>query len=221
MLNDGVRLALDAAAAGIDSIVRTTQALRMATEALRKVRFDALTGRLHEFVGQVARESGRPVRWALFGGAEAVDRTQLGRLAVPVEQLLRLSVEHGIESAALRQQSGKQAAGYVELRVARQVDGLGVDVCDDGAALDADRLRAETERLRLAPLDTPPTPEQLATLLRAFAAAPPGPAATGDATLRRLAGWARVLPVVAGMGARLELPVDTSGRTTVRLVLPG
>ena len=221
VLNDGVRLALDAAAAGIDTVVRTTQALRMATEALRKVRFDALTGRLHEFVGQVARESGRPVRWALFGGAEAVDRTLLDRLAIPVEQLLRLSVEHGIESAALRQQSGKQAAGYVELRVARQVDGLGIDVSDDGAALDAGRLRAEAARLRLEALDMPPTPEQLAALLRAFAAAPPGPEAAADATLRRLAGWARVHPAVAGMGARLELPVDTSGRTTVRLVLRG
>jgi chemotaxis protein histidine kinase CheA len=219
VLNDGVRLALDAAAAGIDTVVRTTQALRLATEALRKVRFDALTGRLHEFVGQVARESGRPVRWALFGGAETVDRTLLDRLAHPVEQLLRLSVEHGIEPAALRQQSGKQAAGYVELRVARQVDGLGVDVSDDGAAIDAGRLRAEAERLRVEALDTPPVPEQLAALLRAFTAAPPE--AVADATLRRLAGWARVHPAVVAMGARLELPVDPHGRTTVRLVLPG
>lgn len=222
-VTDGVRLALDAAVAGLSTVTHTAQALRLATDALRKVRFDALTGRLHEFVGQVARESGRPVRWALYGGAEAVDRSVLERIASPVEQLLRLSVEHGIESAAQRQQAGKQAAGYVELRVARQVDGLSIDISDDGAALDAARLRSEALRLGLEAPDVPPTAQQFGALLAALAAAADAsagqPALDADATPRRLVGWARVHPAVTALGARLELPADSTGRTTVRLAL--
>jgi chemotaxis protein histidine kinase CheA len=221
VIADGVRLALDAAAVGITTVTRTAQALRAATESLRKVRFDALTGRLHEHVGRVARESARPVRWALYGGSEAVDRVLLDRVAAPVEQLLRLSVEHGIEPAAFRQQAGKQAAGYVEVRVSRHLEGLAIDVSDDGAPLEVEHLRSEARRLGLpdpGPLIEPPA---LSSLLGRPGFGRGDDADNASPTMRRAAGWARAHTQVHALGGRLELPPDSAGRTTVRIALPG
>jgi len=221
VIADGVRLALDAAEVGIATVTRTTQSLRAATDALRKVRFDALTGRLHEHVGRVARESARPVRWALYGGSEALDRVLLDRLAAPVEQLLRLSVEQGIESAAFRQQAGKQAAGYVEVRVSRQLEGLAVDVSDDGAPLEAEHLRSEARRLGLPDPGPQIEPQALAALLAMPGFGQGDAADTASPTMRRAAGWARVHAQVHAFGGRIELPQDSAGRTTVRIALPG
>lgn len=219
MLADGARLALDAAAAGVATVARTTQVLRVATDTLRKVRFDAMTGRLHEYVGRIARERARPVRWALYGGSELVDRTLLDKLAEPVEQLLRLSIEHGIEPTLERQQAGKPAAGYVELRVSRQIDGLAIDVSDDGAPLDFSSLRAEARRLGLPTLGARPTSEQLETLLNSAALAEARFAQAANPTLHRAAAWARLRAQVRTLGGSLELPLETPGRIAVRVVL--
>ena len=221
VITDGVRLALDAAEVGIATVARTAQALRAATDTLRKVRFDALTGRLHEHVGRVARESARPVRWALYGGSEAVDRVLLDRVAAPVEQLLRLSVEQGLESAVFRQQTGKQPAGYVELRVSRQLEGLAIDVSDDGSPLEAEHLRSEARRLGLADPGPQIEPEALAALLDMPGFGQGDAADIASPTMRRAAGWARVHAQIRALGGRLELPQDSAGRTTVRVALPG
>jgi chemotaxis protein histidine kinase CheA len=219
MIADGARLALDTAAAGVATVARTAQALRVATDTLRKVRFDAMTGRLHEYVGCVAREHARPVRWALYGGSEHVDRTLLEKLAEPVEHLLRLSIEHGIEPTLERQQIGKPAAGYVELRVSRQIDGLAIEVSDDGAPLDFSFLRAEARRLGLPALGALPTAEQLETLLSAATLTDARSAQAANPTLRRVAAWARLQGTVRALGGSMELPPETPGRSTVRMVL--
>lgn len=218
---DGVRLALDAAEFGLATVARTAQALRAATDALRKVRFDALTGRLHEHVGRVARESARPVRWALYGGSEPIDRVLLDRVAAPVEHLLRLSVEQGLEPAAFRQQAGKHTAGYVEVRVSRQPEGLAIDVSDDGAPLEAEHLRSEARRLGQPDPGPQIEPETLATLLVLPSFARGDDADRASPTMRRAAGWARVHAQIRTLGGRLELPQDSAGRTTVRIALPG
>ncbi len=219
MISDGARLALDAAAAGVATVARTAHALRLATDTLRKVRFDAITGRLHEYVSRVARDQARPVRWALYGGSEHLDRTLLDKLAEPVEQLLRLSIEHGIEPALERQQAAKPAAGYVELRVSRQVDGLAIDVSDDGAPLDFASLRAQAGRLGLPALGAPPTAEQLEALLTAPGLIAAQTAQAGNPTLRRAATWAQLLAALHALGGSLELPLEAPGRNTVRVVL--
>ena len=212
-------VALDAAAAGVATVARTAHALRLATDTLRKVRFDAITGRLHEYVSRVARDQARPVRWALYGGSEHLDRTLLDKLAEPVEQLLRLSIEHGIEPALERQQAAKPAAGYVELRVSRQVDGLAIDVSDDGAPLDFASLRAQAGRLGLPALGAPPTAEQLEALLTAPGLIAAQTAQAGNPTLRRAATWAQLLAALHALGGSLELPLEAPGRNTVRVVL--
>ena len=218
VIADGVRLALDAADTGVATVARTAQALRVATDSLRKVRFDAMTGRLHEYVGRIAREQTRPIRWALYGGGELVDRLLLEKLAEPVEELLRLSVEHGIEPAQARQHSGKPVAGYVELRVSRQVDGLAIDVSDDGAPLDIELLRTEALRLGLPDWAAPPSAGQLGMLLSAYGSAAPLVDVTSP-SLRRLAAWTLLQPVLLALGGSLELPPEVPGRSVIRVML--
>ncbi|MEE9912128.1 MAG: hybrid sensor histidine kinase/response regulator [Deltaproteobacteria bacterium] len=101
---------------------------------------------LHGFsrmVRDLARETGKQVRFEIAGESTPVDRDILERLEAPLSHLIRNAIDHGMESPAERKAAGKPIEGKLLLE-ARHVAGmLNISLSDDGRGINPEDLRGK------------------------------------------------------------------------------
>ena len=102
---------------------------------------DLMAGKAR-MVRDLGRSLGKEVWLELEGEDVPGDRDVLEKLEAPLIQLLRNAVDHGIESPAQRLASGKPAQGHLVLRARHAAGLLMLELEDDGAGVDLDRVRA-------------------------------------------------------------------------------
>jgi signal transduction histidine kinase len=95
---------------------------------------------LHQLAERVAHETGKRIELALLG-LEHVPADMTGAVFDICSQLLRNAVQHGVETPALRSESGKPAAGAVLIEFRRQGRAQ-CELCvqDDGQGLQVEQL---------------------------------------------------------------------------------
>ncbi|MCK9284894.1 MAG: Hpt domain-containing protein [Rhodocyclaceae bacterium] len=108
---------------------------------VRMVPFDSIAERLQRTVRQSARDLGKPAQLTIGNGQTELDRAVLERLVGPIEHLLRNAVAHGIEDAATRRGAGKPEAGQIAIELLQRSGEVSLELRDDGAGLDLDRIR--------------------------------------------------------------------------------
>ncbi|MDB5984001.1 MAG: chemotaxis protein CheA, partial [Pseudomonas sp.] len=114
---------------------------------------DVLAGQAR-MVRDLGRELGKQVRLEIEGEKTQVDRDVLEKLEAPLTHLLRNAVDHGIESPEQRLLAGKPAEGLIRLKASHQAGLLVLEISDDGAGVDLERLRASIIQRQLSPADT-------------------------------------------------------------------
>ena len=107
----------------------------------RMVPFSRFLPRLRRIVRQVSGELGKDVEFHVHNAEGELDRNVLERMVPPLEHMLRNAVDHGIESSDLRRKFGKPSTGRIELRLSRDGGDVVIEVSDDGAGIDAERVR--------------------------------------------------------------------------------
>ncbi len=101
---------------------------------------------------EMARATGKEVTLVTSGEHTEVDTGVVERLVDPLVHLVRNAVYHGIELAADRISKGKPAAGTIYLHAAHRGNAVLIEVEDDGAGLDVEKIRAKAvERGLLRP----------------------------------------------------------------------
>ncbi|MDV9032156.1 hybrid sensor histidine kinase/response regulator [Pseudomonas sp. RAC1] len=114
---------------------------------------DVLTGQ-SRMVRDLGRSLGKQVQLLIEGDKTQVDRDVLERLDAPLTHLLRNAVDHGIESPEQRLLAGKPADGTLRLRASHQAGLLILELTDDGAGIDLERLRRSIVERALSPAET-------------------------------------------------------------------
>jgi chemosensory pili system protein ChpA (sensor histidine kinase/response regulator) len=109
----------------------------------RMVPFGRLLPRLRRMVRQVANDLGKSVELVAFNIEGELDRSLLDRVVAPLEHMLRNAVDHGIEAPAARRAAGKSETGQIEIRLSREAGDVVLEISDDGAGIDVDRVRAK------------------------------------------------------------------------------
>ncbi len=92
---------------------------------------------------EMARSTGKEVTLVTSGEHTEVDTGVVERLVDPLVHLVRNAVYHGIEPAALRVSKGKPATGTIYLHASHRGNAVLIEVEDDGAGLDIDKIRAK------------------------------------------------------------------------------
>jgi chemosensory pili system protein ChpA (sensor histidine kinase/response regulator) len=92
---------------------------------------------------EMARATGKEVALVTSGEHTEVDTGVVERLVDPLIHLVRNAVYHGIESAGVRVLRGKPAAGTIYLHAAHRGSAVLIEVEDDGAGLDIEKIRAK------------------------------------------------------------------------------
>lgn len=101
---------------------------------------DVLVGQ-ERMVRDLGRTLGKQIRLEIEGEKTQVDRDVLEKLEAPLTHLLRNAVDHGIESPEQRLLAGKPGEGVIRLHVSHQAGLLVLELSDDGAGVDLERLR--------------------------------------------------------------------------------
>jgi len=91
----------------------------------------------------VARSLQKEVELELVGAETELDRNLVEALADPLVHLVRNGIDHGIEAPGLREASGKPRSGRLRLAARQEGDYVAIEVQDDGAGIDPERLRAK------------------------------------------------------------------------------
>lgn len=99
------------------------------------------TGGFARMVRDVGNSLGKSVRLDIVGTATQIDRDILDKLEAPIGHLLRNAIDHGIETPAQRRAAGKPEQGVVRLEARHSAGLLLIEVADDGAGIDVERLR--------------------------------------------------------------------------------
>ena len=98
-------------------------------------------GKFPRVVRDLARTLGKDIRLELVGEETDLDKNLVEALADPLVHLVRNSVDHGIEMPNVRMQSGKEKEGRILLSASQEGDHILLIIEDDGAGMDADKLK--------------------------------------------------------------------------------
>lgn len=112
----------------------------------RMIPFASMVPRLRRIVRQISGELGKKVEFDVRNAEGEMDRTILERMIAPLEHMLRNAIDHGIESPADRQKSGKAEAGDVTLSLAREGGDVVLRMIDDGAGIPSSVIREKAIR---------------------------------------------------------------------------
>ncbi|MDP3617957.1 MAG: hybrid sensor histidine kinase/response regulator, partial [Rhodoferax sp.] len=112
--------------------------------------FSSLLEIFPRFTRELAREQGKQVELVIQGGEIEIDRHILEEMKDPLMHLLRNCIDHGIEQPAMRRDKGKPEYGSITVAIAQKDGGkIEILVADDGAGIDAARVKAAALKLDL------------------------------------------------------------------------
>jgi len=139
--------------------VSTSQRLNLITselqEGVMKTRMQPVGNVWSKFprvVRDLALQLGKQVRIEMEGEDTELDKTIIEAIKDPLTHIVRNSVDHGIESPQARVAAGKPAEGRLFLRAFHEGGQVNIEVSDDGAGIDIERVRARAvERNLLTP----------------------------------------------------------------------
>jgi two-component system, chemotaxis family, sensor kinase CheA len=117
--------------------------LQDSTMAMRMVPFKGTFQKMTRLVRDLANKSGKQVDFIREGEDTEIDRNMVDLISDPLVHMIRNAVDHGVESPEIRQAAGKPAKGEVMLRAYHAGGNVIVELRDNGAGLDRDKLTAK------------------------------------------------------------------------------
>src|SRR5579863_2342556 len=107
--------------------------------------------RLARSVRDAARKSGKLARMLVIGDDIEVDTTILEHIHDPLMHMIRNSVDHGLETPEVRRSLGKDPSGKIVLQASHDSGNIIVQISDDGAGLDHERILAHARAKGIVP----------------------------------------------------------------------
>ncbi|MBF8176878.1 chemotaxis protein CheA [Herminiimonas contaminans] len=122
---------------------RYSTELQRATLATRMQPVGKLFQKFPRLVRELAKDLGKDVELQIEGAETEVDRVVVDSLYDPLVHMLRNSLDHGIEEAAVRAKSGKPAKSTILLKAWQEASSVMIELSDDGKGMDGQQLRAK------------------------------------------------------------------------------
>jgi two-component system chemotaxis sensor kinase CheA len=98
-------------------------------------------GQFPRTVRDVALGCGMEVKIEMEGKETELDKTIIEAIKDPLTHLVRNSVDHGIELPEVRVKAGKDRSGRLILRAFHEGGQVNIEISDDGAGLNVERIR--------------------------------------------------------------------------------
>jgi two-component system chemotaxis sensor kinase CheA len=200
-----------------EEVERLTGELRDNTMSIRMVPIGMTFSKFKRLVRDLAAELKKDVVLVTEGAETELDKTVIERLNDPMVHLIRNCIDHGIELPEARKAAGKPGHGTVHLSAAHSGANVLISIADDGAGLDAERIRAKAVERGLITADAELSEEGLFALIFA-------PGFSTARSITSVSGRGVGMDVVKRSIDALRGTVEISSRkgegTTITLKLP-
>ncbi|GED40831.1 chemotaxis protein CheA [Cobetia marina] len=209
---------LDQAAlvSGISQLQRNARDLQEAVMSVRMMPMDYVFSRFPRLIRDLAGRLGKQVELVSHGHDTELDKSLIERIIDPLTHLVRNSLDHGIELPDVRQAQGKSAQGTLTLSARHQGGNIVIEVMDDGAGLDRERILAKARSHGMA-VDDGLSDDEVWQLI--FAPGFSTAQQVSDVSGRGV-GMDVVKRNIQAMGGHVELASRKGSGTTTRIVLP-
>jgi two-component system, chemotaxis family, sensor kinase CheA len=121
-------------------LARVTKELQRSAMSLRMVPVRGTFQKMTRLVRDLSARAGKQVELIISGEETELDRNIVEELGDPLIHMMRNSVDHGIESPQARQAAGKSPEGKIWLLASHQSGNFVVQIKDDGAGLNRERI---------------------------------------------------------------------------------
>ena len=110
---------------------------------IRMVQINQIFSRFPRVVRDLQRDLNKKINLVIEGEDTELDKAVVEDLLDPIMHCVRNSCDHGIESPEVRKAAGKPETGTVLLKAANEGNLIVIDISDDGAGIDAEKVRAK------------------------------------------------------------------------------
>lgn len=117
-------------------INRIAEEMQDAIMQVRMMPVSFVFQRFPRLVRDISRKLGKEVDLVLEGEETEADKNIIESLADPLIHIVRNSLDHGFETADVRQAAGKPATGTLTIRAVQEGDRVLIDIIDDGRGID-------------------------------------------------------------------------------------
>jgi len=195
---------------------RNARDLQESVMSIRMMPMEYVFSRFPRLVRDLASKLGKEVELTLMGSSTELDKSLIERIIDPLTHLVRNSLDHGIETPEKRQAAGKHAVGNLTLSAEHQGGNICIEVTDDGAGLNRERILAKALSSGL-PVSESMSDEEVGMLIFA-----PGFSTAEQVTdvSGRGVGMDVVKRNIQEMGGHVEIASKQGKGTTIRILLP-
>ncbi len=126
---------------GLEELQQLTREIQDSVMAIRAQPVKPVFQRMSRIVREIADMTGKSIRLITEGENTEVDKTVIDKLAEPLTHMIRNAVDHGIESPEKRATLGKNPEGTVRLTAKHRSGRILIELADDGAGINRERVR--------------------------------------------------------------------------------
>jgi len=126
---------------GLEELQQLTREIQDSVMAIRAQPVKPVFQRMSRIVREIADMTGKSIRLITEGENTEVDKTVIDKLAEPLTHMIRNAVDHGIESPEKRTTLGKNPEGTVRLTAKHRSGRILIELADDGAGINRERVR--------------------------------------------------------------------------------
>lgn len=195
---------------------RNARDLQESVMSIRMMPMEYVFSRFPRLVRDLAGKLGKQVELTLVGSSTELDKSLIERIIDPLTHLVRNSLDHGIEMPEKRLEAGKNVVGNLILSAEHQGGNICIEVTDDGAGLNRERILAKAMSQGMA-VNENMTDDEVGMLIFA-----PGFSTAEQVTdvSGRGVGMDVVKRNIQEMGGHVEIQSKQGSGTTIRILLP-
>jgi two-component system, chemotaxis family, sensor kinase CheA len=146
-------------------LARTSAEIQESLMKVRMVPIGRVFERFPRMVRDVAKARGKDVHLEMNGTQTELDKTIVDEIGEPLMHLLRNCIDHGIETPLEREAAQKPREGTIFINAYHAGNQIVIEMRDDGAGVDTERVRARAISLGLVGRDERPTDQELVELI--------------------------------------------------------
>ncbi|WP_051304779.1 chemotaxis protein CheW [Chitinilyticum litopenaei] len=201
---------------GVQQLERNTRELQEAVMSIRMMPISAVFSRFPRLIHDLAGKLDKQVELRLLGEQTELDKGFIEKLADPLTHLVRNSLDHGIEAPEIRRAKGKPEVGTLTLKAFHQGGSIVIEVRDDGAGLNRERILAKARERGMAVSESMPDAEVWQLIFEAGFST----AATVTDVSGRGVGMDVVRRNIQSMGGRIDIESMLDVGSTISIRLP-